>query len=269
MIDKRIGIIGCGNMGEALLAGLIKNEAFANEDIIVSEKQEKRSEILKNKYPQITFVENNEFLIKDTSIIMLAVKPQDIESVLKQISAFLNDSHMLISIAAGIKISSIEKMLEKTIPIIRVMPNLPALIGEGISAYCASRIVSEENEKIAEEIFASAGRVIKIEEEKMDAVTAVSGSGPAYIFYMLEAMTKAGEKLGLAKEQAGTLSLQTALGSLRMIEKGEDPSALREKVTSPKGTTEAALKVLKEKEWEKILIEAIEKAKQRSKELSE
>ncbi len=190
------------------------------------------------------------------------------ESLLKEISPFLTSSHLIISIAAGIKISFIEKRVKKTMPIIRVMPNLPILIGEGMSVYCISKTVSKEDEKIAEEIFGSVGKVLKLEEDKLDAVTALSGSGPAYVFYMLEAMIEAGIELGLTEEQSKTLSVQTIIGAAKMIEKGEDPAILRKKVTSPKGTTEAALKVLMDTKWKEALIQAIKKAEQRSKELS-
>jgi pyrroline-5-carboxylate reductase len=148
------------------------------------------------------------------------------------------------------------------------MPNLPALIGEGISAYCVSRNVSKKDEKTAEEIFGSVGKVLKLKETKLDAVTAISGSGPAYVFYMLEAMAEAGAKSGLTKEQSKVFSVQTIIGAAKMIRNGEDPTILRKRVTSPKGTTEAALKVLFKKKWKETLIEAIKKAEKRSKELS-
>lgn len=268
MIDKKIGLIGCGNMGEALLAGLIKNEEFRNEDIAVSEKQEGKLNSLKNKYTGVNFTNNNKSTVENSEVIILAVKPQDMEALLKEISPSLKTSQLLISIAAGIKISFIEKNIPSSIPVVRAMPNLPALICEGISAYSTSQTISEENEEIAEKILRSVGKAIKIEEDKLDAVTAISGSGPAYIFYILESMMEAGEKLGLSKEQSKNLSVQTILGAAKMIEQGECPADMRKKVTSPNGTTEAALKVLFNKEWKEVLIEAIKKAEQRSKELS-
>ena len=262
-------------MGEALLAGLLKKSTFDKNHITISEKQEERLQFVKNKHQGINSAKDNKSLIENSSVIILAVKPQDMEALLKEISPFLNNSHLIISIAAGIKLSFIEKIIQKTIPIIRVMPNLPALIGEGISAYAVSATISKENKTIAEmlegivvKILGSLGKVIKLEEKKLDAVTAISGSGPAYVFYMLEAMAEAGIKLGLTKEQAKTLSVQTIIGAGKMIEKGECPAALRENVTSPKGTTEAALKVLIDAKWKEALVEAIEKAEQRSKELS-
>ncbi len=265
MIDRRIGIIGCGNMGEALLTGLL-NKSVKN--ITVSEKQEERFEYLKKKYPQITLNKDNQSLVKNSSVIILAVKPQDIESLLQDVSSSLTISHLIISVAAGIKTSFIEKTIQKRIPIIRVMPNLPAFIGKGLSVYCTSKMISEEHEKLAEEIFGSVGKVLKMEEDKLDTVTAISGSGPAYVFYMLEAMLEAGIELGLTEEQAKILSVQTIIGAGKMIERGENPAILRKKVTSPKGTTEAALQVLIETKWKEALVQAIKKAQQRSKELS-
>ena len=268
MINKKIGIIGCGNMGEALLVGLLNKNIFDSKNIIISEKQQEKLDSLKKKYPQIILTQDNKFLTKNSSIIILAVKPQDMESLLKEISLLLTASHLLISIAAGIKTSSIAKTIGKKIPTIRVMPNLPALIGESICAYCVSDTASEENEKIIEGILGSLGKVTKLGEDKMDAVTALSGSGPAYVFYMLEAMIEAGTKLGITEKQAKDLSVQTIIGAAKMIKKGEDPAILRKKVTSPQGTTEAALKVLIDNKWKEILIEAIEKAQARSRELS-
>ncbi len=255
-------------MGEALLAGLLNKNVFKKQNIAVSEKQKARLKSLKRKYSKISFVKDNRDLAEKCSVIILAIKPQDIKALLEEISPFLNVSHLLISIAAGIKISSIKKSLQKEIPIIRAMPNLPALIGEGIAAYSVSRVVSKENEEITEKILGSIGKIIKLEEEKLDAVTAISGSGPAYVFYMLEAMEEAGTSLGLTKEQSKSLSIQTIIGAAKMIEKGECPADLREKVTSPKGTTESALKFLIDSKWKEILIEAIKKAEERSKELS-
>jgi pyrroline-5-carboxylate reductase len=268
LIDRRIGIIGCGNMGEALLAGLLKKNVFDKKNITVSEKQEERFDFLKNNHTGINFVKDNKILVEDSSVIILAVKPQDMESLLQEISPSLTPSQLIISIVAGIKFSFIEKIIQKNIPVIRAMPNLPALIGEGISAYSLSQAISKENEEITEKILGSIGKVIKMEEEKLDAVTALSGSGPAYVFYMLEAMIEAGIELGITKEEAKILSVQTIIGAGKMVEKGEDPATLRKKVTSPKGTTEAAFEVLRDKKWKEILIEAIKKAEQRSKELS-
>ncbi|MDD5454363.1 MAG: pyrroline-5-carboxylate reductase [Candidatus Ratteibacteria bacterium] len=278
MINKKIGIIGCGNMGEALLYGLISKNIFKKQNIFVSEKQETRLRTLKRKYSQISFAKDNKDLAKKCSVIILAVKPQDIKALLEEISPFLTSSHLLISIAAGIKISFIEETTkeknphlwdtQRGIPIIRAMPNLPAIIGEGISVYSVSKNVSTKDKKITEEIFGSVGKVLKLKENKLDAVTAISGSGPAYVFYMLEAMIEAGLKLGFKKEEIRSLSVQTIIGAIDMIEKGECPAILRQKVTSPKGTTEAALKVLIENKWKEILIEAINKAEKRSKEFS-
>lgn len=255
-------------MGEALLAGLLKSNIVDKRNITISEKQEERLASLNKKYSQIIFNKDNKSLVKNSQVIILAVKPQDMEALLEEISPFLIPSHLLISIAAGIKISFIEKRGQNNLSIVRVMPNLPILIGEGMSVYSVSKKVSKEGEKIAEEIFGSVGKVLKLEEDKLDAVTALSGSGPAYISYMLEAMIEAGRELDLIGEQSKTLSLQTIIGAAKMIEKGENPVILRKKVTSPKGTTEAALKVLMNAKWQDALIQAIKKAEQRSKELS-
>lgn len=268
MLSRKVGIVGCGNMGEILLRGLVEGKIVDKKSIIVSEKRKERLSCLETQYSQVSFRSDNLYLVRNSQVILVAVKPQDMEILLGEIAPYLRTSHLIISIAAGIRLSFIEKKVSKTVPIIRVMPNLPALIGEGISAYCVSEAVSDGDEKVVKEIFGSIGKVLKLQEEVMDAVTALSGSGPAYLFYMLEGMIEAGKELGLGVEESRFLSLQTILGSARMVEKGEDPALLREKVTSPRGTTEAALRVLMRKKWKEILIQAIKKAEQRSKELS-
>lgn len=267
IIDKRVGIIGCGNMGEILLKGLFK-KISDRKNILVGEKNEERLNYLKKKYEKkALFTPYNHSVVKNSQVIIIAVKPQEVESLLKDISGFIKASHLIISIVAGIPISFIKKNIPKSGAIIRVMPNLPALIGEGMSVYSPSRGAKEEDKKIVEEIFEGVGKVLQLNEDTMDAVTALSGSGPAYVFYMIEGMIEGGCKLGFTEEQAKILSVQTLIGAAKMIQKGGDYRSLRKKVTSPGGTTEAALKVLIEKKWKEFLIEAIKRAYERSKEL--
>ena len=189
--------------------------------------------------------------------------------MLEEVSSALDESKLVISIAAGITTSFIEQKIGENIPLVRVMPNLCALSGEGVSAYCLGKSARQQDEEVTQQILKSVGQVSKVEEELMDAVTALSGSGPAYVCYLLEAMIEAGKRLGLGESSSRTLSLQTLLGTAKMIAEGGEPSQLRERVTSPGGTTQAAIKVLEDKKWKQIFIEAIERAAARSKELRE
>jgi len=265
---KKIGIIGGGNMGEALARGIIEKQVVSRENLLVSDKRSERLDYLK-KNLGVKSVVDNISLVGDSPIIILAIKPQEMDSLLKEISFVLDNSKLVISIAAVITTSFIEERIGGGIPLVRVMPNLCALSGEGVSAYCLGKSASPEDEEIAQQILRSVGQVTKVKEELMDAVTGLSGSGPAYICYFLEAMIEAGEKLGLGESSSKTLSLQTLLGTAKMLAEGQEPSQLRERVTSPGGTTQAAIKVLEDKKWKQIFIEAIERAAARSKELRE
>ena len=268
MINKRIGIIGCGNMGEALLSRL-SNIMEKSTSIMVSEFDAKRRDYIQSKYKVIVEIDNNE-VVKFADVIILAIKPKDFENLLKtEVCCGVSKDKLLISIAAGITTKYIEDIVGKDIPVVRVMPNMAATIGEAISSISAGSAVSVEDMKLAKEIFSTIGDVAEVDEKMVDVVTAVSGSGPAYFFYLVESLIDAAIKSGLDKETAKKLVIKTALGSAKLLEiLKEEPTTLRERVTSKGGTTEAALKIFESKKLKNIIKDAVGAAMKRSKELS-
>lgn len=266
--DKKIGIIGCGNMGEAILSRLAR-VMEKSAALMVSETDAARRDLIQSKYKIIVEIDN-EHLVKYSDVIILAVKPKDVEKVLgREICCGVSPDKLLISIAAGITTKHIEKVVGKDVPVVRVMPNMPAIIGEAVSSISAGASAGREHMEIAREIFSMIGDVVEIEEKLVDAVTAISGSGPAYFFYMIEMLSAAARKLKLRREIAEKLVLKTAIGSVKLLEAlKEEPSELRRRVTSKGGTTEAALKVFNRKKVKRIIEEATAAACKRSKEMS-
>ena len=267
MLNKKIAIIGAGKMGKALIRGLV-----CPKNIMVSDKDKSKLKSFAGKKIKTTTC--NIKAVEWGEVIILSVKPKDMDDVLKGIvsARFAGPASALkrklfISIAAGIKTSFIEKRLGH-VPVIRVMPNTPALICEGMSAISPGRFAKSRDEHIAGAIFGSVGSVMKFPERDMDAVTALSGSGPAYFFFLMEALTLAGKRMGISNKDSLALTLQTALGAALLAKKsGIPPLKLREMVTSKGGTTEAALKILGSSRVKEAIIKAVIKAKKRSVEL--
>jgi len=270
MKNTKLTFIGCGNMGCSLIGGLISN-GHNPDSINGAEPDQTKSESISKQYGIRVLNENIE-AVHDTDIVILAIKPQNLLDVVRQISQeLIRSKPLLISIAAGIQISSIQKHLGDNYPVVRVMPNTPALIQTGASALYASPAVENDQKILAEEIMRSVGLAIWLDkEELMDAVTALSGSGPAYFFLVMECMEKAATKLGLSREQARILTIETAFGAAKMaLESKSDVGLLRQQVTSPGGTTEAALNVLIDKgEIEEVFFKALQAAKKRSEEIA-
>lgn len=268
MIDKRIGIIGCGNMGEALL-GRLSESMEKSTSLMVSEMDSARRDYIRKKYRMIVEIDNN-LVVKGSDVIILAIKPKDFEDVLKgEVSIGASDKKLIISIAAGITTRHIESVIGPEIPVVRVMPNMPAIIGEAVSAICAGSSADKKHMDTVREIFSMIGDVVEVEEKLMNAVTAVSGTGPAYFFYLMETLIKSAVSLGLDKKAARELVVKTALGSAKLISELEaDPEEMREKVTSKGGTTEAAFKVFKARRMDGIIKAAVKKASDRSRKLS-
>ena len=266
--EKRVVFIGCGNMGSALISGILRSGIVPRDKVLASDIRPERLDYIKER-EGISTTENNREAVKKSDVIVLAVKPQVIAQVLSDIRDVVTEDKVIISIAAGIATRSIEEALGKEVPVVRVMPNTPALVGTGASGISCGKYAGEEEEAIAEQMMRAVGIVAKLPEEMLDAVTALSGSGPAYIFYTIESLVKAGMEMGLSEDVARKLVGQTVLGAARMVmETGESPEVLRAKVTSPGGTTEAAIKYLEGKEFQKILTGAVKEAARRSKELS-
>ncbi len=270
MKKSRITFIGCGNMGRSLIGGLIANGQSVNSitgtDINAEQRQTAASQF------NIEVLEDNRQAIKDADIVVLAVKPQSMQETLQAITADLaQEKPLLISIAAGIQLSHLEQWAGEELAIVRSMPNTPALIQSGATALCANQFTSDTQRDLAEAIMRSVGLVLWLDDETlMDAVTALSGSGPAYYFLIMEVMEKAATQLGLSQEHARILTLQTAFGAAKMaLESNHDAASLRKQVTSPGGTTEQALNVLLEGGIEQLFDDALAAAKNRSIELAE
>jgi len=259
-----IGIIGGGNMGEALIKGL-----SSSNHLIVCESNRDRVDDLRKKY-KIVGAQLPETL--SAEIIIIAIKPQDMMDVLvniRQLPSFMKEEKIFISIAAGMTTKYIEKQLGYQARVIRCMPNMPALIGEGITAICAGRWATTIDLKAAEEILRSIGQTVIVKEPMIDAVTAVSGSGPAYVFLFVEQWINAAMKLGFNHSQAKQLVYKTLSGSTHLLEKSEfDASQLRAKVTSKGGTTQAAMDVFSKGKFDQLMYKALLAAKKRAKELA-
>ena len=270
MENTNIAFIGCGNMARSLIGGLIAN-GVKPDKLSASDPDQAQRQTLFEQFGIDTNADNN-VVIKSADVIVLAVKPQLMHDVVCEIAKSLTDSpRLIISIAAGIKLDSINQWLEQSAAIIRVMPNTPALIQAGAAALYANEHTSETQKNIAEAMMRSVGTAIWLDsEDQMDSVTALSGSGPAYFFYVMEAMEKAAEGLGLNQEQARLLTIETAVGAAKMaLLSSSDPETLRQQVTSPGGTTEQALNILMQGKLDELIEKAITAAKQRSVELSE
>lgn len=261
-----LAFIGGGNMAEALIKGILKGTATIKADnIIVSEPREERCEYLMKTYGIKTTSSNRE-AVSLGEIIILAVKPQNIKPVLEEIKDLITPEKVVVSIAAGITTSFIRSIL-KTDKIIRVMPNTPALVQEGMSVMSLCECFEGPAINTVREILMAVGRVITLPEHYMDAVTALSGSGPAFIAFFIESMIAGGVKAGLPEDVAKELAIQTLIGTARLLETGLSPQRLREMVTSPGGTTQAGLNVFNEKGLKEIVIETILNAKKRAEEL--
>ncbi len=269
MKNSRITFIGCGNMGRSLIGGLIANGLSVNSitgtDVNAEQRQTTTSQF------NIEVLEDNQQAIKDADVVVLAVKPQSMQETLQAIKADLvQEKPLLISIAAGIQLSDLGKWAGDELAIVRTMPNTPALIQSGATALCANQFTSDAQRDLAEAIMRSVGLALWLDDETlMDAVTALSGSGPAYYFLIMEVMEKAATQLGLSQEHARLLTLQTAFGAAKMaLESNHDTETLRKQVTSPGGTTEQALNVLMNGGIEDLFKDALKAAQKRSAELA-
>jgi len=270
MINKKIGFIGAGNMAYSLIGGLIAN-GCRNDLICISDSSSERRNAVCSTF-SIQQCDNNIALAEQVDIIILAVKPQVLKQVCAEIQASVQqNSPLIVSIAAGITSTSINQWLGGQQAIVRTMPNTPALVQSGATALYANSAVDDEQKTIAESAMRAVGLTLWLDNEaQMDAVTAVSGSGPAYFFLVIEAIEDSAVKLGLDKKTAHLLAVQTALGAAKMaLESDDSATTLREKVTSPGGTTEKAIGILNNGDLVGLFNQALSGAKQRSIELSE
>lgn len=267
LAGKKLLFIGAGNMAEALMAGLLKAGSIPEENIFFTEIREERRAEIERKLSVKGVSENRSGVIQ-ADIVLFAVKPKDIPEVLKGLAGIAASDKVFITIAAGIPIRRFEEGLGGRPRVIRVMPNMAALVGSGISGVSRGRFATQADEDMASELMRAVGEAVCLPEELLDAVTALSGSGPAYFFYFAEALQESGVALGLDPSLSAKLVQATALGSALLMRQGPDtPSALRARVTSPGGTTESAMKVLQEGGFRELVIRAIRAAEARSKEL--
>ena len=264
MNHLHIGFVGTGRIARALIAGLSgkKNTIISGFD-----KDPAALASIAADYPVLPCLSIEEIAIK-AQVIILAVKPYQVAEVLMELKPSLSTDHLLISVAAGISSEFIVNNSIDTLRVIRVMPNTPAFVGEGMTAVSRGKMASDEDVTLACDLFSSIGRVATLDESQMDAATALSGSGPAYMFHILESLVQGGVQCGLSNDEALLLSAQTMLGAAKMVLSGEkSPEALKREVTTPVGTTEAGLKILEEQNIRQLLVETVAVAATRSMEL--
>ena len=262
---QSIAILGCGRIGEALLAGLV---SAGWTDVAATSRREARAAELRERYG-IDATTSNADAIRGAKIVVVAVKPQDIDALLTEAGPLLEPGQTVLSVAAAIPTAQIEARVPDGIPVVRAMPNAPSVVHEGMAGICAGSHAGEAELALAEDVLAHLGRVVRVPEQAMDAITALSGSGPAYFALLAEAMIEAGILLGLPRETSTTLVVQTMLGTATQLrDTGIHPVQLRESVTSPGGTTIAAIRELEQAGVRAALLNAVQAAMNRAQELA-
>jgi pyrroline-5-carboxylate reductase len=261
-----VAILGTGVMGETVVSGLLRAGRAPAELLLTARRPERAAE-LRERYG-VDVVSNVEAAVK-ADTLMIAVKPQDVPDLLDEIASAVRPGQLVMSLAAGITTESIEARLPEGVAVVRVMPNTPALVDEGMAAISRGTHCDEAHLVEAEELMGATGRVVRVPEKQQDAVTAISGTGPAYLFFVVEAMIEAGVHLGLPRSTATELVIQTMVGSAKLLrETGEHPTVLRERVTSPGGTTAAAIRELEDHKVRAAFMVALESARNRSRALA-
>lgn len=264
-MSKKIGFIGCGNMGKAMLGALVKSDTISNENIIVSTKSKGSADTIKENFKVETTLENRK-VAKVSDILFLAVKPYFFKDIINEIKDSISEDAIIVSIAAGVTIADIEEWFGKSIKIIRTMPNTPCLVGEGMSAVCANKNVIAEELKEVCALYDLFGKYEILEEKDFHAFIAICGSSPAYMFMFIEAMADAAVKLGIPRAKAYKMAEQSMLGSAKLaLETGKHPGVLKDEVCSPGGTTIEAVIDLEKNGFRSTVISAIEKCAEKSK----
>ncbi len=266
--SRRIAILGAGKIGEALISGLLSSGWREPSEIVASCRRRERADELRGGYGIVATLSNAE-AVAGSAVVVIAVKPQDIDVLLGEIAPFVAPEQTVLSIAAAIPTAAIEAHLARGVPVVRAMPNTPSTVGEGIAGVCAGAHAADEHVDQAEELLRHLGDVVRVPEKAMDAITAVSGSGPAYFALLAEAMIDGCILLGLSRDVATELIVQTMLGTAHMLrDTGNHPVEIREMVTSPGGTTIAAIRALEQAGVRAAFLNAIDAARQRSAELA-
>lgn len=272
LTGKRLTILGAGMMGNALAGGLVRSGAASADSITFYDIHRTKAvqSSLALPEPHGHVAETASAAVADADIILLAVKPPVVPIILAEISPALNENQLLISIAAGVQTSTMEAIIGRNIPIIRTMPNTPSLVGEGATAISEGSHTTPEHIAQAAFLFSAVSKTVVVEEKLMDAVTGLSGSGPAYVYLMIEALMDGGVKAGLTRDTARLLAAQTVYGAAKMVlESEQHPAQLKDNVTTPGGTTIQALAVLERAGFRTAIIDAVEAASNRSRELSQ
>jgi len=265
---KIVGIIGTGNMGEILIRGLVHSGRVKKSDILASDLDRERLAAIEKAYGTRTMSSNAE-LVKKASLVILAVKPQNVDPLLEELAGSSHEHHVFVSIVAGVTTERLAERMHPRSGVIRAMPNAPASVQAGITALCPGRNVSPEDLGRVEAIFGCIGKTVILQNEAlMDVVTGLSGSGPAFVFMFIESLSDAGVQLGISRKEASLLAAQTVYGAAKMLlETGKHPSELKDIVATPGGTTFAGLKMLEKCSFRSTLMEAVEAATRRSREL--
>jgi len=267
---KRIAVIGAGNIGAAMIGGILKSGVADREHVIATEASPERAEEIAARFSISVRVRANREAASWAEVIILAVKPMTVPEVLQEIREELRPEQILISLAAAVPIGLIEKLVQKRMPIFRAMPNIPVVVDEGATAVATNGAVTPEQRRLVEQIFRAVGYVVFVEEDMMHAVTALSGSGPAYIYMVIEALIDGGLKMGLSREVATRLTEQTVLGAAKLVrETGLHPAILKDQVITPGGVTISAIHELEKHGLRSMLISAIETATLQSRRLTE
>jgi pyrroline-5-carboxylate reductase len=268
MFDKELGIIGVGKIGSALLRRFISTNTVNETDVIIYDIDEMRLNERSNEF-NVESAKNNISLVKSSHYILIAVIPQVIDTVLEEIGSFITQEQRIISIAAGVSLNHINKFINKSIGLIRVMTNTPALIGSAATAIAHNEYVKEEELTYVKKLFRAVGMVEQLEEKHLDAVTGLSGSGPAYIFIIIEALADGGVKMGLPRDVSQKLAAQMVLGSAKLLlETGKHPGELKDMVATPGGTTITAIHEIESAKLRATLIRAVEAATLKSRSLN-
>jgi pyrroline-5-carboxylate reductase len=266
--NKKIAVVGAGHMGAALIGGMVRAKLTAPKNITATRRSEDALAALKKEWGVNTTTDNKK-AAGDADIIILAVKPQACAAVLAELAPVVKPRQLVISLMAGITAQSISRKLGQPCPVVRSMPNTPCLVDAGATAVSAGPHAGAGDLAMAEKIFSAMGKVVQLPESAMDAVTGLSGTGPVYIFMVIEAMIDGGVKMGIPRDIAAKLSAQTVLGAAKLVmETGKHPAILKDEVTTPGGTAINAIHMLETRGLRSVLIDAIETASQRSQELS-
>ena len=265
---KKVAVLGAGKIGSILLQAFLRDGLLSPAQTWATVAHPERARLLKDKLKVHAGTDNAE-AVRNAEIVFLCVKPQVVAEVVKEIRAHLNSNQLLISVAASVPTETIERALEKEVPVVRAMPNTPCVLGVGMTALCKGKFAQKQHLEIATKFFDAVGRTVAVDEKHMDAVTGLSASGPAYIYIILESLAEAGVKVGLPRDVATLLAAQTTLGAAQVVlETGDHPALLKDAVTTPAGCTIDGILELEEGKLRVTLIKAVVKAVQRAKELA-